>query len=777
MSAVNQPSATSAVHLQSASNKAQSVMDNCVVSATKKLYESKMKSMRSFFVTHGLEPDLKPPFNTENVLKFFGSLANKTDKSGAKKPLAISTMRLHKSALKFEYRRLKVTFPLELDEEIETFLDGYVREISVLKQTGKMKVFEGKLPLSFTAYCMLAQELFTWSNYSQMMFGWCFIVLQWNLLARSESVANVMLTHVSWEEDALVIATPKSKSDQEGAKCFGRHLYANPSNPVICPILAFAILTFSRVYHDVSAGELDAHDHCDERDDTDHLDEHVARVDPKKKCKKRTTQPISQSNQSNQSSQSYQSNRSNQPDLATSNFPAFEGSDTEGRFAKLLRAVVKKLDRAAQLQLGCATNQIGTHSVRKGAATYCTSLVSGPATVQVFLRAGWTLGPVQDRYLFGGGGGDQLTGRVLAGLSINDRLFSTLPPHFDSAGLRLIAWNLILPAYEHYPVGFQPALPFLLASIVFHQDWLRANLNPRHPLFSSFLFTSGQLALLKSQVFTGVNNSAVCMLTAHGIPPHIAVSNEVNNVAIQASQFHIALMHKCDEIPVILEQRLNDRFTINGVVPLTRSDMEVMLSNHWDKLKDSLISSTRPVIESSPVNQSNDSRFDSWTWGGEFHMVPQGWHIPKPPIKETWNLWYFGDPAARIRPLRHLQARDLANEEDESLASRIRGLFSVIISTGVELHLLADGQRVENCSLEASLRFFDQSFPAAMEKIEPGITSKSRWSQLSVTTMYKKIIGKLDSTQRKRLRQAARWNNPQQRKRRMIAVTNVEAML
>jgi hypothetical protein len=104
-----------------------------------------MKSMRSFFVTHDLEPDLKPPFNTENVLKFFGSLANKTDKSGAKKPLAISTMRLHKSALKFEYRRLKVTFPLELDEEIETFLDGYVREVSVLKQTGKMKVFEGKL--------------------------------------------------------------------------------------------------------------------------------------------------------------------------------------------------------------------------------------------------------------------------------------------------------------------------------------------------------------------------------------------------------------------------------------------------------------------------------------------------------------------------------------------------------------------------------------------------------------------------------------------------------
>lgn len=45
---------------------------------------------------------------------------------------------------------------------------------------------------------------------------------------------------------------------------------------------------------------------------------------------------------------------------------------------------------------------IGTHSTRKGASTHWLGVTEGPSPIQVFLRPGWSLGNVQDRYLFAG---------------------------------------------------------------------------------------------------------------------------------------------------------------------------------------------------------------------------------------------------------------------------------------------------------------------------------------------------------------------------------------
>ena len=114
-------------------------------------------------------------------------------------------------------------------------------------------------------------------------------------------------------------------------------------------------------------------------------------------------------------------------------------------------------------------------------------MINGPSTVQVFLRAGWSLGNVQDRYLFAGAGGDQLTGRVLSGLPFNDSSFSSLPPHFGKDGLDRIQWALILPLYARLPETFKRALPFLLASICYHEQWLRSTLPTHHPLFATYL--------------------------------------------------------------------------------------------------------------------------------------------------------------------------------------------------------------------------------------------------------------------------------------------------
>ena len=77
--------------------------------------------------------------------------------------------------------------------------------------------------------------------------------------------------------------------------------------------------------------------------------------------------------------------------------------------------------------------EIGTHSIRKGAATYvCGGSTGGPSIVSVCLRCGWAIGNVIARYFRYESAGNQFVGRVVAGLPVNSSKFPTLPPHFPS---------------------------------------------------------------------------------------------------------------------------------------------------------------------------------------------------------------------------------------------------------------------------------------------------------------------------------------------------------
>jgi hypothetical protein len=94
----------------------------------------------------------------------------------------------------------------------------------------------------------------------------------------------------------------------------------------------------------------------------------------------------------------------------------------------------------------------------------------------IFLRAGWTLGNVPSRYIFSGGGGDNLCGRICSLLNMNNLSFADLPPSFTTDPLPIEEWENIMPGYSTYfPDKFRPIFPFLLASLLHHKQWLLAN--------------------------------------------------------------------------------------------------------------------------------------------------------------------------------------------------------------------------------------------------------------------------------------------------------------
>jgi hypothetical protein len=116
------------------------------------------------------------------------------------------------------------------------------------------------------------------------------------------------------------------------------------------------------------------------------------------------------------------------------------------------------------VQLGIPKfSEIGTHSIRKGVTTFLNALTNGPSALSVYLRAGWSLGNVVNRYILGGQGSDQLCGRAATGLCLNEPEFANLPPHFNiSAGpiLTTDEWCEILPGYNNFPNCFKEVLPY-----------------------------------------------------------------------------------------------------------------------------------------------------------------------------------------------------------------------------------------------------------------------------------------------------------------------------
>ena len=119
-------------------------------------------------------------------------------------------------------------------------------------------------------------------------------------------------------------------------------------------------------------------------------------------------------------------------------------------------------DLNPNIDLGAVIEDWGTHSNRKGVASYLLSMLFLSA-VNVYLRAGWSLGNVQDRYIFAGAGGDQIVGRAASGLPITDLRFAVLPPHFSNEDLEIlnaIGWDSILPGYNNYPSSFKRIVPF-----------------------------------------------------------------------------------------------------------------------------------------------------------------------------------------------------------------------------------------------------------------------------------------------------------------------------
>ena len=98
------------------------------------------------------------------------------------------------------------------------------------------------------------------------LFAHTFLTLEWNLLARSDNCLSMHINHIEWREDCLVFFFAKSKGNQTGENSeHPWHVYSNPENPSICPVMALAKYLFSQPDILKNNGKLFPGDHQYER--------------------------------------------------------------------------------------------------------------------------------------------------------------------------------------------------------------------------------------------------------------------------------------------------------------------------------------------------------------------------------------------------------------------------------------------------------------------------------------------------------------------------------
>jgi hypothetical protein len=545
---------------------------------------------------------------------------------------SLTTVQSFKSAIRHIHQERHLAVPIGIECRLKLLMAGFKKTLADSKQKGQLSVREGKYELTFAHYQHLAKFILkAHSHVTSQHFAWCFLILQWNLISRSQNIASILLQHLTWLNDSLVVYFPVTKTDQTADMKYPRHVYANPLFPHICPILSLAVHVFSRSFSSVAARYQNA---------------------------------------------------------------LFDGGSQEDRFSHILSRVLEGLSENDRSSLDEDPKKFGTHSIRKGACTYCAGMKDGPQMHSIFLRAGWTLSSNTNRYIFQGSGGDQLTGRVVSGLPLTDTQLATLPPRFKPdtfSQFSVEKWESLLPGYSSLPRCFQSVVPYLIASICYHVEWLRTNLPSNSPLFSAPLFSQNHVSYLTDSLCHDDENVfGKCMQTgmqATGIPSILLTSMMVKKMRVEVTS-------KLDTLPSMVSAEILRKCVVNGAVPVTTEDLERMRSNIVSEMNTALQNSVSEMyrVSSSVVaglrrshalypgaSLTNSSsvmeRFTLFAWSNavaegdnqqaqlELHRAPKDFSFPRKNIKHIWILWFFGDLKNKVSPYRLFTSSDLSKQE------------------------------------------------------------------------------------------------------------------
>ena len=521
----------------------------------------------------------------------------------------------------------RIELPVEHDVYLKRFTEGRKRKIAELRNEGLLSAREGKTYLLCAGYKWLAKTAIKDPSHS---YAHPFLVLSWNLMARSQTTSNLLWENVGWDGDCMTLQYETSKSNQTGENVVPRHIFANPYQPSICPILAMGIKLLT-----------DSH---------------------------------------------------------TKSSPAilFPGGSTNKNYCAWLYKLIKSPNPEIDLSnLGSNPDEIGSHSTRKGAATYVCGLTEGPQSDTIKLRMDHTIGKVDDTYFHIQCGADKLVGRAVNGLNMNSLDFNVLPPVFiNMEGVDFVD---VLPAgnIKNASESLKLAIPFLIVSVVYHCDWLTENLPWNHKLFSSKFACGnyGRLWAPKVELFVG--ECPYFELVASGIPRVNQLAYELHKLSGQVTDGFSMIKKLIMDLPeTIMNNTLKQLAVVDGCLVSNEDMTRRVCREEMGYIRDK-IDSLQECVVKFKLPSSSDARsdpdpiaphsfpqgsFKAFLWGGRFHCVPEGFMIPQDTPMALWRFWIYGDLSKQIRSFRHIEGYSLSRSQQTQFSKFKKVMETTVIS-------------------------------------------------------------------------------------------------
>jgi hypothetical protein len=403
-------------------DEVKELRDNVIASSTKRMYESCSKKLyRWLFDNH---PDVC--CNEEIMLHrltadIFHKFLVQLRKKNGEKP-GPQTYNSFRATLNYLFRNKNLQIPSDFQIANSNIFKGIKRKFAERKQCGEIPSFEGKRPLPRSVLLYLGKEFLE----SGDVFSHLYLLMSWNLMCRTINIESIKFIHLDIYEDALAIFFGNMKNDQEGDTLKdARHVYSNPLEPTVCPILSLGLylLTFSNNFDSL-----------------------------------------------------------------------FPGTRQSSRFSNCLtRALNCEKGLSILANSGISSyKEIGTHSIRKGSASFvCSGSLGGPDIASVSNRCGWRLAGVMDRYIKYERAGDFFVGRVVTGLPLNTPDFQILPPRFSKSLSNEVLNDILMksfPILEKFR-NLYGVCRMVLASVIYHREFLKSTMPCNHAIFHSLIFS------------------------------------------------------------------------------------------------------------------------------------------------------------------------------------------------------------------------------------------------------------------------------------------------
>ena len=484
--------------------------------------------------------------------------------------LRLSSFEAHCSALAYLFT--------ECDKDRDATCPGLFNELSKYKKGTRrmsakerkkhgLRTTEGKKHLPFKGYVRLAEILFKSEN-KEYIQAHTFLVLDWNMMSRSESVIESNIDLISQQKDCINIDLGKTKCDQEGLKYvdYPLHLYSNPQEPCICPVLALCRLLICH------------------------------------------------------------------PMILQGQRPLFEGVSQYDRFHSIFKEIVSSDEyRHEFVALGISPEDFGTHSIRKGSATLCaTGCIVAPPISSICLRACWALPGVLNRYIKIADAGDQHVGKVVCGRDRMSVDFTESLPYFDFSdfvGAEYVARHATVNAWikDRMPVdarsneGVFSLFKACIASLAYHKQ--KGNLDSimhSNCLVRSSAFWMEDIPYADNVTTKYPWNKTRDTPELTGLPPDVNLLVEVQTLKEELAQMREDLKTNFKEVLV------NELDTRNvGGANHTQSNIILEKLDALLEKADKICDARPSVSTHRPLDDYNDEEFNSDDFVVEFEFDSQ----------------------------------------------------------------------------------------------------------------------------------------------------------